>query len=36
MLNSQYTALAGERDHANHQQQAGTTDDTELRSSGGE
>lgn len=30
VLNSQYTALARERNHANHQQQAGTADDAEL------
>ena len=30
MCNSKYTALAREGDHANHQQQASTTDNTEL------
>ena len=30
MLDGQYTALAREGDHANHQQQASTTDNTEL------
>ncbi len=30
MLNGKYTALTGEGDHANHQQQTGAIDNTEL------